>query len=262
MTRRPAALVFLALLGFTAFSPVLASGPTGVRSGDVVQGELERGDDVLAEDGSLADYYLYRGARGEQLVVEMVSEDFDAYLLVGTGSGSRFEIIESDDDGAGGTNARLRVTLPEDGLYTIVANSLSSGETGQYTLRVGASEGAPTPEGEPMRGRLETSDLVLEDDGTYYDAYVFEARAGDRIAVRMSSSDFDTYLMVASGTPEDLDILASDDDSAGGTDAQLEFVFPSDGTYTLLANSYDRATGDYLLTVSRQGSDRTCCGRQ
>jgi hypothetical protein len=50
--------------------------------------------------------------------------------------GGSFIPIESNDDGAGGTDSRLELTLPDTGTYVIRANSLYGGSRGAYTLRL------------------------------------------------------------------------------------------------------------------------------
>ena len=94
-----------------------------------IEGTLARGDATL-DDGSYADFHAYRGRRGERVSIALESADFDAYLLLGIGPPASLDIFADDDDGGGGTNARLDVTLPEDGRYTIVVNSFDAGETG------------------------------------------------------------------------------------------------------------------------------------
>ncbi|WP_431475651.1 hypothetical protein [Massilia eburnea] len=43
-------------------------------------------------------------------------------------------MLRSDDDGAGGFNARINYTLPSSGTYTIEATSSVAGRTGAYVL--------------------------------------------------------------------------------------------------------------------------------
>ncbi|WP_419939801.1 caspase family protein [Candidatus Palauibacter sp.] len=97
--------------------------------------ELVSTHDTLG-DGTHYRTWDYYGEAGEQLTVSMDSKDFDAYLILGRGRvGSNFEWLEEDDDGGLDTNARLSLSLPEDGLYTIVANS-DTPAVGTFTLQV------------------------------------------------------------------------------------------------------------------------------
>ena len=69
-------------------------------------------------------------------MITLESGDFDAYLAFGRVTNGAWDSIATDDDSAGGTNAKLEVTIGDDGTYLIRANTLSSGETGRYTLKV------------------------------------------------------------------------------------------------------------------------------
>ena len=56
----------------------------------------------------------------------------DAFLyLMGPGLSSPL----MDDDGAGGLNSRIEVTLPEEGVYTLVVSSVGAGSEGDFRLR-------------------------------------------------------------------------------------------------------------------------------
>jgi len=242
-----------------------------ITAGSTVQGTLQRGDRVLDSDGSYVDYHAYRGRRGERLVITLESSDFDAYLLLGLGPVSALDIIAEDDDGGGGLNSRIEITLPEDGRYTILANSLGEGETGRYTLRIesggSSTTGGPGSGGgvgvaaiarnSTVQGRLETSDPTLEDD-SHFDTWIFEGRAGERMTATLTSNDFDTYLLLAVGTPGDMEIIDENDDSGDSTNSRLEVTLPETGVYTLLANSYEVDTGAYSLRLDiADGPSRT-----
>jgi hypothetical protein len=103
-----------------------------IRPGQTVSGRLEPGDEI-ARDGSYTDLYLVRGTPGQRVAIVLRSSDFDAYLIGGPPGD---DSAHFDDDGAGGTDARLEVVLDADGRYHVRANSLSAGETGAYTLHV------------------------------------------------------------------------------------------------------------------------------
>jgi hypothetical protein len=114
--------------------------PTPVALGRTVTGALTDSD-PLAEDDSHYDSYSVRVRAGETIVVEMRSDEFDTFLVVGRMEGNDFEVLDSDDDGVpedGSTNSRLEITAEEAGTLIIRANSLAPGATGGYTLRVDA----------------------------------------------------------------------------------------------------------------------------
>jgi hypothetical protein len=109
-----------------------------IRLGQAVSGNLDASD-PQADDDSYYELWRYQGRPGERIVITLRSSDFDAYLGWGRMDGGEWEQIDSDDDGAGDTDARLEVTLGDDGVAVIRANTLSGGETGAYTLTVEAA---------------------------------------------------------------------------------------------------------------------------
>lgn len=120
-------------IGEGSEDPVRVTG--ALRLGQAVSGLLEESDPKLADE-SFADYWTFRGAAGERVVITMESDEFDTFLAFGRASGTEFESIDSNDDGEDGTNSRLEVTIPASGEYLVRANSLAGGETGAYRLRV------------------------------------------------------------------------------------------------------------------------------
>lgn len=109
--------------------------------GSTVQGQLSRGD-AVASDGSFYDCFAFSGQQGQRALIDMRSEDFDTYLSLYRGGACEGEQLESNDDGADGTDSHLDVVLPASGAYAIRANSLSSGDTGAYSLTLGGASGA------------------------------------------------------------------------------------------------------------------------
>lgn len=116
-----------------------ASRPSGGRAispNTAVSSELD-GSDSKMRDGTPYEMWTYVGRAGETLRITLRSNDFDAFLSIGTMRNGVFTPIESADDGAGGTHSRIDITLPIAGEYVIRANSLSPRRpTGDYILRV------------------------------------------------------------------------------------------------------------------------------
>ena len=122
--------------------PVLAAGSS-------IQSELVASDPIL-EDGTHYRSWSYHGMAGERLTVDMVSEDFDSYLIFGWGNmGSSFEWLAEDDDNGMDSNARVSVTLPEDGTYTVVVTSYGV-SLGAFTL--GAESERPSDQADMYPG--------------------------------------------------------------------------------------------------------------
>lgn len=119
-------------------APAPAPRTTPVRQGETVRGELGEGDAEL-DDGRFYDAYVYTGRAGETLRVQLNSDAFDAYVIVGRMVDGEFQEIASNDDAEEGDslNSLLDVELPEDGRYVIQATSFSPASEGEYELVVG-----------------------------------------------------------------------------------------------------------------------------
>jgi hypothetical protein len=177
MQRSPL-LPALLLAALSPAAVVEAQTPSAIAIGQSVTGTIAASDPKL-DDGSHYDAWRLHGRPNQRVEIVLESADFDAYLkLAETAQG---EPIDTDDDGAGGTNARIVVTL-QDKDYVISANTLSADETGSYTLRVTALAPAPPPRapapltGNLVTGTLDTGDPLAEDD-THYDDFRYSRRA-------------------------------------------------------------------------------------
>lgn len=87
-------------------------------------GTLAVGDLVIEDDSSLYDEYTFTAAAGMNIVVEMTSDEFDAYVhLVGPN-----DLHEQNDDfdPAAGTNAKIEYTATANGTYRVLANAFSA----------------------------------------------------------------------------------------------------------------------------------------
>jgi len=101
------------------------------RSPQSAAGRLDPTSPVLEDDGSYYATHSFEGTAGETLAIQLTSDDFNAFLGLLNPSGER---IAADDDGAGGTNSLIVITLPTTGTYTIVANTYAAGEVGEYQV--------------------------------------------------------------------------------------------------------------------------------
>lgn len=254
------------LLGVLAAAAVPAAAQGTIRPGQSVQGELSSADPVL-DDDTHYDVWRFRGQAGHAYAVTLRSDDFDAYLAVGSTGGPGCDDCETDDDGGGGTDSRVEFRARSGGEYEIRANSLSGGETGRYTLELedlgegGGDEPEPDMEadvaatpiqaGPAVRGELTEDDPIAADD-SFYDLYVYRGRAGEAITISLSSEDFDTYLAVGRVMDGEIEELETNDDGPSGTDSFIRVTLPEDGEYLIRANSLSGGeTGAYTLRLTR-----------
>ncbi|MEO0986756.1 MAG: trypsin-like peptidase domain-containing protein [Cyanobacteria bacterium J06639_14] len=248
----------------TASTTASAAGVRGSREpqslalNNTVTGQLGNESDVLP-DGSYFNAYVFEGRRGQQVAIEMISRDVDAYLILL----SRDEdvLYLEDDDSAGNYNARLETTLPADGSYIIIANSYAEGEQGRYNLSLSDLGNGAIAEGNPPSmpsqpgddyileetGQLTVGDDLAPDD-TLFDLYTFEGQAGQQVTISLTSQDFNTYLVLVNNSGR---ILAdSDNIDASTTDSQITTTLPSSGTYNIIVNGFSTSDqGRYTLTV-------------
>lgn len=114
-------------------------------SGVTIRGTLSC-EDEEADDGSLYESYRITARAGESVTFVMRSTALDSFLVLGQMIDGEFTTIVADDDGAGGTNARIRHTFEQGGEFVIRANTVGAGKVGAYTIRVDrASASRPAP---------------------------------------------------------------------------------------------------------------------
>jgi hypothetical protein len=221
--------------------------PVAISVGETRDGVLTEESSLLPEEPTdvFHDLYAFDARAGQELVVTLDSDDFDAFLAVGPLSGTTIDIAATDDDSGTGTNARVRFTVPQDGRYGIQVRGLGPDAIGRYRLSVSEAR-LPEPRA-LVRGRDFTATLHAEG----IDQWTVEAASGERLRIRMSSDDFDTYLAVGRLDGAWFESIAENDDEegAGTTDSLLEFTAPAAGHYVVRASAYGGGTGSYTIRV-------------
>ncbi len=241
-----------------------------LQSGRQVSGNLDASDGKLDDDSYFEVWYVQLSA-GQKVTVTMRSSAFDTYLSIGAHQGNA--AAETNDDFEdGSTDSRVEYTASTAGTYVIIANSLESGMTGNYTLvanlsgaeavggiagdmigGMGGKGSAPSANraltlGQTMNSELTSEDQRLE-DGSYYELWSFQGQAGSRVTITLRSSAFDAYLTIRDASGQS---IGTDDDSAGGTDAQVTVTIPANGRIAIVANSLNEGeTGAYTIQVTR-----------
>lgn len=98
-------------------------------------------------------------------------------------------------------------------------------------------------------GTLQTGDAVLN-DGSLYDAYRIEGKAGQTLAITLESLAFDTFLLLRDNQGNELARNDDIDANAGNYHAFIAVTLPADGTYEIWAKGIDEsARGDYRLSA-------------
>lgn len=91
------------------------------------------------EDESITSIYTRQGDRhtfpgkaGQNILINLESDDFDTFIIL---QNERGETIAENDD-TEGSNSTIRVTLPENGTYQVLATTFNEGSMGAYRLIV------------------------------------------------------------------------------------------------------------------------------
>ena len=225
-----------------------------IAPGQTVRGSLSTSDPTLG-DGSRYDLYTFAGQRGQTVTVTLRSAAFDAYLAVGRMDGGEFESAETDDDGAGGTDARVTYTLPASGEYAIRANSLTEGETGDYTveLSTGAAadngpRNAPRPAGgDVVAMMLDSAAVMMRTGGLTPRGETLRGTLADGasadVSVNAAAGSALTFVGVCGLSCSDLDMTVfGPDGKEVGSD-----VLPDDAPMVLVQNA---RAGTYRVRVT------------
>ncbi len=215
----------------------------------VIDGQLNGNDpkDAKLKD-SRAKLHKVELRQGVVYVIDLVSKEFDAYLRLEDAAGKP---LGEDNDGGGGTNARLFFIPPASAEYTIVATSYKP-KTGNYRLTVQPA----TVRSEPLQleaGSAEVKDkLTLTGPRSPFSPhnncklYRVELHGGKTYVIDLESTAFDAYLTLSDAT---LRQLASDDDSGGKRNARIRFECKDDGTYYLAATGLGHPEGAFRLKM-------------
>jgi len=77
--------------------------------------------------------YLLKGKQGQQISIEMNSDDFDPSLILSTPDGKQLDVNE--DVSFNNWNAKIVADLPVSGNYIVTAKTYTQGESGAYSLQ-------------------------------------------------------------------------------------------------------------------------------
>jgi len=228
--------------------PARTAAQADAAGGINTSGRLQQGDRTL-DSGEFYDSYTLEARAGQRLDVRVTSQDFDPYVIVRGPGDARFD---NDDADGTSTNAGIDEIAPATGTYRILATSYQPGETGSYHVSASAG-GAGNPVARTQApanrqsGTLAQGDARL-DSGEFSDAYTINGRAGDVVDIRLTSTAFDTYLLLRGPDGSSFD---NDDAEGNGTNSQLSVTLPASGSYRLVVTSYSSGeSGAYVLETS------------
>ena len=135
--------MLLALAAIGVLAPALPAQrrPAGtIAAGETITDTLKKKDLLLPRDSTYAREWEIAGRHDAVVTVDLVSDSFDAYLIV---YGPGLEAVQDDDSG-GNCNARITVRFPETGAYRIAVTTAEKRQTGPFTLSVTSGAKAPS----------------------------------------------------------------------------------------------------------------------
>lgn len=118
-------------LGLTTVAGDTASCGVSVYAALGARVTRELGPSDCAGTRGREDHITVHLQQGQVLTVTMTSSAFDAFLLLSDDSGRS---LASDDDGAGGTNARIIFTAQATGFYNVRPTGYDRAARGPYTI--------------------------------------------------------------------------------------------------------------------------------
>lgn len=234
------------------------AGAGRLAPGRSVSGRLTPADPEF-RDGSHYRRYDFTARAGDVLTFSLVSDDFDAYLILTDRFGNP---LSRDDDGGGDCNAQLTYVVQTSGPHRLLAGTSARAELGAYRLTVstgrrpapadstchgfGQVAGSIRP-GETVAADL-TSDDPMLDDSTHYQRWILALAPGQTVTVDLESQAFDAYLMLARGRGGK---LVENDDGGVGCNARLVYTATDDHPLRIVVNTARRrSTGHYTLRVT------------
>jgi hypothetical protein len=108
-----------------------------ISCGSTTNDQLSNPGSCQLTDGSWVDFYSFSGTAGQQVTINLTST-WDNYLFF---LDPTQMVVAFDDDGSGGTNARIVFTLNSTGTWYIAVNSFLANVFGAYTLQLTCTTG-------------------------------------------------------------------------------------------------------------------------
>jgi pimeloyl-ACP methyl ester carboxylesterase len=222
-----------------------------------ISGTLDSACASIHRSGHYARYFTFTVSSSTVITVDMTSATFDTYLFLLAGGSSSGSTVTSNDDYSG-TNSRITQTLSA-GTYTVEATSYDV-SSGPFALQISGSSGggsggscqSAAALNQSISGTLDSSCNSAHASGRYAKYFTFTVGSSTAVTIDMSSSSFDTYLYLLSGSGSGGSVLASNDDYSG-TDSHVGQTLAA-GTYTIEATSYGVATGPFSVRIAGSSS--------
>jgi hypothetical protein len=219
---------------------------------------------LAASDCSFVDYvpfltefsyiktYQFEVTQRGLVTIDLASTQFDAYLVLLHQDKTS---IAQDDDSGGGSNARIVVTL-DPGVYTILANAYSEGESGAFDLTTAIADPPSCPAADlaldaSFTAELASSDcrireMLLEQSAPNpAKAYKLTIEREGTLQVDMAAGVFAPGLVIVDSKNQYPHVNTQ---QAPGAVRLTTYLMP--GNYTVLAYTGDGGLGPFAIQTS------------
>jgi serine protease Do len=230
-----------------------------INYGETLAAYLTTSDDTLG-DGSYFKGFVFDAQMADTVTISLISDDFDAVILIADSAGEFLSSGGSDNNSAGQCNAQLTLEIPVAGSYLILATTNYAGEKGEFQLSLVRGVRSP-PSSEPCRGFFETKGALSLGDSirgelgppgdsklgpSYFQVWELEIPYGQTVTVDLVSDAFDARLRLYRGFRTAVD---ANDDGAGQCNARLVLTGGAHPYRIVMTTGKEEETGEYLLAM-------------
>lgn len=247
-----------------------ASGGSGSGTGSNTGATKEAGEPNHAGNaGGKSIWYTWTPAQSGSATIDTVGSGFDTLLAVYTGTSvSVLTPVASDDDAGGNLTSKVALTVTAGTTYRIAIDGYG-GASGATKLNWSL-----TASGGPANDMFANAQVISSASGTSAGSntaatketgepnhagntggksiwYSWTAPAAGAVTIDTIGSSFDTLLGIYTGTSvAALNVVASNDDAAGGLQSKVTFTAAAGVTYRIAIDGYNAANGSIKLNWS------------
>ena len=120
-------------LTFKAFAQSKMYQPIAIKVNEAIKDKLTSEDIPTGEGGFARDYFIYLD-KGDQVAIDLSSEDFDSILVLIAEDGTT--IAENDDSPDSTSNSLLFTRIAEAGKYIVRVRAFGQTGTGNFKLKI------------------------------------------------------------------------------------------------------------------------------
>ncbi len=121
------------LLCLDAIAQTKIYNPIQIKENQEISDQLSANDIPTGEGGFARDYYIYL-EKGDQIAIDLISEDFDSIVILIAEDGTT--IAENDDGPDSNTNSLLFTRITEKGKYIVRVGAFGRIGEGDFKLKV------------------------------------------------------------------------------------------------------------------------------